>query len=306
MSDLAGKVVAITGAARGMGRAYTQGFLAQGARVVAMDQSWAPTGFSGDTDDAFRRELEARPADSLMVTVDISNEQEIEDAYRAAIDRFGTIDVLINNAGTRQRDLFPPTGRTTILETRDSDWERMFNVTVFGTLRVTRHFIQPMLSKQQGSVVSVVSSGVLHHSHGGAYMALRPDSREMPYQSAKAALLTMMSYMADEVRDRNVAVNTLVPGHTRTTGSDEQTAARRAVDGRDGPVSLRPEHVVPLALFLAQHDARSGLTGRCFDAATWNIEHGLGGPVEWADSEAQAAAEAAMNGPGRALDPRGL
>ena len=59
MSELEGRVVAITGAARGMGRAYARGFLTEGAKVVAMDQSWEPTGFSGDNDDSFLKELEA-------------------------------------------------------------------------------------------------------------------------------------------------------------------------------------------------------------------------------------------------------
>ena len=292
MPELQGRVVAITGAARGMGRAYARGFLAEGAKVVAMDQSWEPTGFSSDTDDSFLKELQGRSDDALVVTVDISSEQQIGEAYQATLDKFGTVDVLVNNAGMRQRNLFPPTGRVTTLETKDSDWEKMFAVTVFGTLKVTRYFIQPMLEKQQGSVMSVISSGALHHSHGSAYMALRPNSREMPYQSAKSALLCMMFYLADEVKEQNVAVNILVPGHVRTTGFDEQNAARRAMDmtgGRPGTMALKPEHIVPLALFLAKQDAGSGITGKCFDTVTWNIEHGLGGPANWVDPDAVPA-----------------
>ena len=292
MAELQGSVVAITGAARGMGRAYARGFLAEGAKVVAMDQSWEPTGFSSDTDDSFLKELQSRSDDALVVTVDISSEQQIGEAYQATLDKFGTVDVLVNNAGMRQRNLFPPTGRVTTLETKDSDWEKMFAVTVFGTLKVTRYFIQPMLEKAQGSVMSVISSGALHHSHGSAYMALRPNSREMPYQSAKSALLCMMFYLADEVKESNVAVNILVPGHVRTTGFDEQNAARRAMDmtgGRPGTMALKPEHIVPLALFLAKQDAGSGITGKCFDTVTWNIEHGLGGPANWVDPDAVPA-----------------
>ena len=292
MAELQGRVVAITGAARGMGRAYARGFLAEGAKVVAMDQSWEPTGFSSDTDDSFLKELQGRSDDALVVTVDISSEQQIGEAYQATLDKFGTVDVLVNNAGMRQRNLFPPTGRVTTLDTKDSDWEKMFAVTVFGTLKVTRYFIQPMLEKAQGSVMSVISSGALHHSHGSAYMALRPNSREMPYQSAKSALLCMMFYLADEVKERNVAVNILVPGHVRTTGFDEQNAARRAMDmtgGRPGTMALKPEHIVPLALFLAKQDAGSGITGKCFDTVTWNIEHGLGGPANWVDPDAVPA-----------------
>ena len=291
MSELEGRVVAITGAARGMGRAYVRGFLSEGAKVVAMDQSWEPTGFSGDNDDLFIKELDAASDDVLVATVDISNEQQIRHAYEAALDEFGTVDVLINNASLRQRNLFPPAGRVTTLETQDSDWEKMFGVSVFGTLKVTRYFIQPMLEKQRGSVMSVVSSGAIHHSHGSAYMALRPDSKEMPYQSAKAAVMCMMFYLADEVKEQNVAVNTLIPGHTRTTGFDEQNLARRdmGMTGSTGAGALQPEHIVPLAKFLAQQEAKSGITGKCFDTVTWNIEHGLGGPADWADPGAGAS-----------------
>jgi NAD(P)-dependent dehydrogenase (short-subunit alcohol dehydrogenase family) len=293
MSELTGRVVAITGAARGMGRAFTRAFLAEGAKVVAMDQSWEPTGFSSDRDDSFRRELQARPDDALVATVDVTNNTQIDAAFDATLRKWGRVDVLMNNAAMRQRNLFPPSGRTTTLETSDSDWERMFAVNVFGALKVTRRFVTPMLEQQRGSVISTISSGALHHSHGGAYVALRPNSREMPYQSTKAALLTMMFYLADEIKDRNVAVNIVVPGHTRTTGFDEQNLARRemGIASRNAPAPLKPEHLVPLALFLAQQTASTGVTGKCFDVVTWNIEHGHGGPRAWEDPEGAAVSE---------------
>jgi len=292
MSDLRGRVVVITGAARGIGRAYVKAFLAEGAKVVAMDRSWEPSGFSSDTGSSFLNELKARSGDVLAVTTDISDAQQVDSAYRATLEKFGTVDVLVNNASMRQRDLFPPTGRVTTLETTDSDWEKMFGVGVFGTLKVTRAFIQPMLEKQRGSIISLISGGALHQSQGGAYVAMRSNSREMPYQSAKAALLCMMFYLADEVREQNVAVNTLVPGNTRTTGYDEQNAARRAMgmnQNRLGRITQRPEHIVPVTLFLAQQDAAGGITGKCFDTLTWNLEHGLGDPSKWADPDAVTA-----------------
>ncbi len=123
MSELQGQVVAVTGAARGMGRAMVRGFLAEGAKVVAMDVSWDPTGFSGDNDDAFLKELQDRQDDVLISTVDISDAQAVEASYQATMDKFGTVDALVNNAGLRQRNLFPPTGKITTLETKDSDWD---------------------------------------------------------------------------------------------------------------------------------------------------------------------------------------
>jgi len=89
-------------------------------------------------------------------------------------------------------------------------------------------------------------------------------------------------YLADEVREHNVAVNIVVPGHTRTTGFDEQNRARLATGSRPGPLPMVPEHMVPLVLHLAAQDA-ARTTGKMFDVMVWNQEHGLGGPERWAD-----------------------
>ena len=272
------RVVVITGGARGMGRAYTLAFLAAGAKVVSTDRSW--TGAEPPADA-----LTNGGKNILVADMDVTKEDQLDRVYASTLERFGTVDVLINNAALRQRDLFPPTGRTTTLETKDSDWEKSFAVNVFGTLKVTRRFIRPMIEKRRGSIINTVSSGILHHSHGGAYAALRPNSQEMPYQSSKAALATMSFYLADEVKQFNVAVNILVPGHTRTTGFDEQNIARMKAGGKHvGPLPLVPEHMVPIAMYLATQDANGGVTGKMFDVETWNIEHGRGGKERWEDT----------------------
>ena len=243
--------------------------------MVAADKSWAGT-------DDFKEELKGHETNVLIAEMDVTNDGQIDKAYQATLEKFGTVDVLINNAAMRQRDLFPPAGRVTTLETKDSDWERLFGVNVFGVLKVIRRFIQPMIEKQRGSIVSIVSSGILHHSHGGGYVALRPNSREMPYMSSKAALATLSFYLADEVKDKNVAVNIVIPGHTRTTGFDEQNRARMTQGAKAGRQPVVPEHMVPLVSYLASQDA-SGVTGKMFDTMLWNIEHGLGGEEQWLD-----------------------
>jgi NAD(P)-dependent dehydrogenase (short-subunit alcohol dehydrogenase family) len=292
MSELEGKVVAITGAARGMGRAFTEAYLDAGAKVVAMDLSWDPTGFSTDDDEAFVKDLQANE-NALVCTTDVSNDADLDAAFDATMAKWGTCDVLINDAAMRSRNLFPPTGRRLTLDTSDEDWTKMFAVNVFGALKVTRRFVKPMIAQKRGSVMSVISSGALHSSFGGAHMAFRPNSIEMPYQSTKAALLTMMFYIADEIKADNVAVNLMIPGHTRTTGFDEQNIARReaGIGSSRAPAPLTPQHIVPLALFLGSKDAESGVTGRCFDATTWNIEHGIGTQQQFEDLAGLAASE---------------
>lgn len=275
------RVVVVTGAGRGMGRCYVEGFLREGARIVAVDRVWGPTGVSNDRDEGYTKEIASRE-DVLLATADITDEAQVQAAYAAAMDRFGTVDVLVNNAAMLQRNLFPPGRPLTTLQTTVADFERSFAVNVFGTLRVTQAFIQPMISQRRGSIITVVSSGLLVSSSGGAWVARRPWTREQPYMSAKAALANMMFYLADEVKEYNIAVNLIIPGHTRSTGFDEWAAAQVAAGRTSGTATVRPEHVVPLALFLADQDAKSGNTGKAFDALVWNAEQELGGLEAWA------------------------
>lgn len=194
-----------------------------------MDLSWGPTGFSGDKDDAFFNELRDWQDDVLVSIVDMSDARAVEDSYSATIEKIGTVNALVNNESPRQRSLFPPTGKITTLETKDSDWEKMFGDGVFGTLKVTRKLIQSMIERNSGSIITVICGGAMHTAVGGAYVAQSSGSREMPYQSAKATTLTMMFYLADEIQENNnVAVNVLIPGNARTTGYDKQNQAGRA------------------------------------------------------------------------------
>jgi NAD(P)-dependent dehydrogenase (short-subunit alcohol dehydrogenase family) len=274
---LTDRVVVITGGARGIGRAYTLAFLKAGAKVVSTDRSW-------DGTEPLDPKLTANGANVLTADMDVTSDAAIDNVYAQTIERFGTVDVLINNAALRQRELFPPSGRTTTLDTTDDDWQKSFGVNIFGALKVTRRFIRPMIEQRRGSIINTVSSGILNFSQGGGYTALRPNSQEMPYQSSKAALATLSFYLADEMRANNVAVNIVIPGHTRTTGFDEQNIARFAAGGTHvGPQPLVPEHMVPLALHLAAQDA-SSITGKMFDVVTWNQEHGLGGNDRWLDN----------------------
>ncbi|MDP9282215.1 MAG: SDR family oxidoreductase [Chloroflexota bacterium] len=271
---LDGKIVVVTGGARGIGRAFTEGFLSAGARVAAIDISWKPSGASGDTDGKWMSDAQQRD-DVLALTCDITDASQVQRAFDATIARFGTVDALCNNAALLQRHIYPPGGTPMpVLDTTNEDFRRMFEVNVFGTLTVTRQFVKPMLARRRGSVMTMVSSGVLMRSEGGAYALLRPDSREQPYMSSKAAIAHVMCYLADELRPQNVAVNCIVPLHARSTGYEEWAVAREKGRGSRGNTPYHPDHVQPLGCFLAQQDAQSGNTGKIFVSASWLPEHG--------------------------------
>jgi NAD(P)-dependent dehydrogenase (short-subunit alcohol dehydrogenase family) len=283
-----GKVVLVTGAARGMGREYTRAFLKEGAKVIATDLSWQPSGASSDDYD-FAAEIDGNP--NVMTDVmDITLQAHIDRVYERAMEQFGTIDVIVNNAGMRQRDIYPPHGSVTILETDVNDWQRLFDTHVFGTLRVVKRFTQPMLEQRHGSIINICS-GMIQNQTG--------TSREGAYQPAKAALAVMTIYLATELKPYNIAANVLLPGHTRTTGSDEQEVGRREIRERLGgagsgytPLRVRPDNAVPLALFLAEQDA-DGTTGQMISALQWNKEHELGGIETWGYEPDVEAARAA-------------
>ncbi|HEU0074117.1 MAG TPA: SDR family oxidoreductase [Dehalococcoidia bacterium] len=293
-----GKVVLITGAARGMGREMTRAFIKQGASVVATDLSWIPTGVSNDDYD-FRAEIEAEE-NVLTGVMDVTLQSHVDAIYDKAMAKFGTIDVIIANGGTRQRDLYLDThGSVSVLDTDVSEWERMFSTHVFGNLRVIKKFAQPMLQKQRGSIITVASSQVLNaHGAGQGEATGYGLSREGSYQPAKAAMSSMTIYLAQELRASNIAANVLLPGHTATTGSDEQETVRNAIRQRSGQARpnwtsrrVRADNVVPLALFLAEQDA-SGVTGQWLSAMAYNEANGLGGFEAWGYEPDVAAAKA--------------
>jgi len=167
--SLEGHVVVITGAARGMGREYARGFLREGAQVVALDVSWAPSGVSNDDED-FAAELSGND-DALVLTTDLTSDTQVKRAAEATLQRFGTVDVLINNAGLRQRNLYPPSGAITVIETEIGDWQRMIDSHLYAALRTINAFATVMIEKRRGSIINVGSGGSLGQN---------PATREQP------------------------------------------------------------------------------------------------------------------------------
>jgi NAD(P)-dependent dehydrogenase (short-subunit alcohol dehydrogenase family) len=274
--DVAGRVVVVTGGARGIGKAVSQAMLAAGAKVAAADKTWSGA-------EEFRAELEGTGC-GLALTMDLSKDAELDQAYAATMDRFGTVDVLVNNAALVSETLFAPLGHVNTLDTKDSDWETMFGVNVFGTVKMIRRFIRPMLEKKRGSIVNVVSSGVLPVSIGGGYYGLRPGTVEMPYQATKAAVMALTFYLGEEVLRQGVAVNAIMPGHTRASWFD---ATARAYQDQGMAYFMRPavaEHVLPIMLFLGGQDGR-GVTGRLYYVPDWNYDHGYGNYAAWLDHD---------------------
>jgi NAD(P)-dependent dehydrogenase (short-subunit alcohol dehydrogenase family) len=269
-----GRVAMVTGGARGIGKTMAEALLAAGATVVAADKTW-------DGAEEFRQKLEAT-GKGLAVEMDVADDAALDAAYASVNQSFGTCDILVNNAALVSETLFCPLGHVKTLETKDCDWELMFQVNVFGVVKAIRRFIRPMIEKRSGSIINVISSGVLPASQGGAYFGLRPWTVEMPYQATKAAVMALTFYLAEEVRNEGVAVNAIMPGHTRAGWFDDTARAWQ----RQGMVyffrPVVPEHVIPMTFFLGVQNGRA-VTGRLFYVPEWNYDHGYGDYAAWLD-----------------------
>jgi NAD(P)-dependent dehydrogenase (short-subunit alcohol dehydrogenase family) len=271
VAELSDSIVLVTGAARGIGRALTNGFLRAGAAVIAVDRD--PAGVEPFDEPDPRR--------VLTIAADVTDSNSIAAARDAALDRFGHVDVVVSNAALRQRSLFDPTGLSTLLDASDADWRAMFEVDVLGTLTVVRRFVPLLIDSGGGSIIAVGTIGALTRAVApGVWRASRSAGLNQPYEASKSALTSMILSLAREVRDHDIAANVLIPGPTMTTGSAEMAAARAAT-GFVNPPYLRPEHIVPAALHLAAQRGTTGRTGSAIDAVTWNDGHGFGGPELW-------------------------
>jgi NAD(P)-dependent dehydrogenase (short-subunit alcohol dehydrogenase family) len=266
--SLAGKVAVVTGGARGMGQEMVRGLLAAGCKVAAIDRSWQSTGLSHDTAEAFREELD--PANAVAPTADMTDEPAIDQAFTRAMDTFGTVDILINNAGMRMREVDPST-YSPILETSMELWQRMLDVNVLGPVRMIRRVAPLMIEKRSGSIINISSNSGAVGRAG-----------DNPYGASKAALTNLSESLSKELAEYGVAVNVIFPAGTQSTGYDEQSRLRRERLGTPPGRVLRPEAIVPLVLWLVAQSPET--TGRVFSVTEWLQEHGHGPLERWMPS----------------------
>ena len=241
MGRLDGKVTLITGGASGIGRVAADVFAAEGAPVVVADV----------TDDAGNAAVEAITAaggQAFYVHSDVSRADDAEAMVHAAVERYGRLDVLYNNAG-----ILPPDDAAT-LETPEATWDRVVDVNLKGVWLGCRAGIPALLESGGGSIVNVASLVALM---GSAVP-------QIAYTASKGGVLSLTREIAVEYARQGIRVNALCPGPIDTPlmaelMGDPAWAARRLVHipmGRPG----RAEEIAKAAMFLASDDS-SFMTG---------------------------------------------
>jgi len=236
------KVAIITGAARGIGAAFAIGFGKEGAKVVVADIR-----DGSQTVDS----IEKAGGQAIFVKTDVTKQDQCDAMAKAAIDRFGAVDILINNAGVLVT--IKP-----FWEVTTEEWMQVMATNTLGPFHCTKA-VFPYMKDKGGKIINI-SSGTIFEGVPG-----------LPhYISSKGAVMAFTRGMARELGDYNINVNAIAPGFTHSEGGDEFDRNKKfppvPLDEVQMPMRCLkrpsyPEDLVGTALYLASDDSRQ-ITGQ--------------------------------------------
>ncbi len=249
--DLTDRVVIVTGGAKGIGKAYSEALAEAGARVVIAD-------ISGDEAERTAGRVCESGGEAIAVTTDISDEGSAETMARTAIDAYGRIDALINNAS-----LMSELERRPWHEIPVEEWDRVMAVNLRGMFLCCRA-VYPQMKRQQGGKIVNISSD--------RFWLGTPN--RLHYSTSKAGVIGFTRSLARELGDDNIAVNAVTPGFTESEtqlGSSTPEYLAAAAEGYKNRSFKRaqvPEDLIGTVMFLVA-DASNFITGQ-----TINVDGG--------------------------------
>jgi NAD(P)-dependent dehydrogenase (short-subunit alcohol dehydrogenase family) len=231
------KVAVITGAARGIGAAFAIGFAKEGAKVVI-----------GDIRDGKKTmaAIEKAGGEALYVKTDVTKQDQCNALAKAAVDRFGSIDILINDAGILVT--IKP-----FMEVTTEEWMEVMGTNTLGLFHCTKA-VFPYMKDKGGKIINISSASIFEGVPG------------MPhYVASKGAIMAFTRAMARELGDYNINVNSIAPGFTHSEGGDEFDKNKKfppvPLDEIQLPMRcikkpVYPEDLIGTALYLAGDDSK--------------------------------------------------
>jgi len=240
--DFEGKVALVTGAGSGIGTVIALDFLKSGARITGVGKQWPLPGLAG--------EVEAAGDRWLWVRADVCREDDVRRLVRTVLDRFGRIDMLINNAAVRG-----PTCPVTRLRRRD--WDNVLETNLTGPFLCARECLRHMMRRRQGQIVNVSSmAGRMAYPLRAAYCA------------SKWGLIGLTLTLAQEAGAGNVRVNAVCPGPVEGPAMDSVIVSR-ARSLRISAETMREQYLKPTALrrMVTASDVSSAVLFLCSSAA---------------------------------------
>jgi 3-oxoacyl-[acyl-carrier protein] reductase len=249
--QLAGKVAVITGAARGLGRAYAEALAAEGAAIVAADLN--------DCSDTVAA-VESAGGRAIATTADVSDANSCEAMASLAMDTFGRIDVLINNAA-----LYAGLKGARFEHLDEDQWDRVMQINIKGTWLTSRAVVEHMRASGGGSIINIASLAAVFGLPYG-----------LDYVASKAAVIGMTRGMARELGSDHIRVNAVAPSAVMTEGTEEffgekfEKAKAVIASNQLIPRNLETEDLTGTIVYLAS-DASRFVTGQTHmvDGGSW-------------------------------------
>ncbi len=233
MGKLDERVIIVTGGAQGIGRAFAMRFAEEGARVVIAD-------VNGPASERTAAEIGEAGGEALVVVTDVSDADSTEAMARAAVEKWGRIDGLVNNAAYFQR---PQVTIGPVEQITPEEWDSVMAVNVRGPFLCCRAVLPHMKERGYGKIVNVSS---------GTFFSGRSTTQ---YVASKGAVIGMTRTLAREAGDFGVTVNSIAPGSTASDPERDQSRYEGRVPDRAIKRVERPEDLAGAGVFLMSSDS---------------------------------------------------
>lgn len=238
MGLLDGKVALVTGGTRGIGKGICEKFAQEGATVVFTYLS------SEEKANALAKELSANGTESLAVRSDAAKFEEAESLIETIVEKYGQLDVVVNNAGITRDNL--------LMRMKEEDWDAVIDTNLKSVFNLTKAVQRTMLKQRSGSIINISS-----------VVGVQGNAGQSNYAASKAGIIGFSKSIAKELGSRNIRCNAIAPGFIETEMTE--TLDEKVVDEWRKSIPLKrggsPEDVANTAAFLAS-DMSKYVTGQ--------------------------------------------
>lgn len=241
-----GKVILITGAARGVGKVIAKGFAQEGATVIINDIDLLEG-------EKVAKQINQEGFKAFVVKADVSKSAEVEAMIHKVINSYGGIDILINNAAVFARSV-------PIVELEEEEWDRVMSINLKSVFNCCKAVIRNMTKRRSGKIINITS---FTGKTGRVVYATFGNPTKAHYCASKAGVISLTKSLAFELAPYNINVNAVAPGSIATESTDEEKKKMVIPLVPIGRIGT-PEDVASAVLFLASPEA-SFITGEILD-----------------------------------------